>query len=214
MPKNILIGFVVIIILLLIFNYFYPIFSFKTLSFNGNNNQGELYQIKNGEQPQGDIDFPRQPCCFEADGKTQHFCEACQECLHIADRDDSGEMKVTYECINSDRTIGECNIVFPPFLPPGECKVPGICTAEGGCKIPEKCDNKPEEGRENIRCPSGYTCDDDGICKKWCDVNTDCPPGQSCLSDDDIIVIGGEGGLCKFKNPIVWLSSWLILYRL
>ena len=42
-PRNLLIGFFVVIILLLIINYFYPVFSISKMFFNQNYYNGELY---------------------------------------------------------------------------------------------------------------------------------------------------------------------------
>lgn len=42
-PRNLLIGFIGVIVLLLIFNYFYPVFLVNNRFFNQNYNNGELY---------------------------------------------------------------------------------------------------------------------------------------------------------------------------
>ena len=77
-PKNLSIGFIVIIILLLIFNYFYPVFSFNNRFFSQNYENGELYsEIDEGLEEGFAGSNENQPCKYNSDcgGRGCRYCD-------------------------------------------------------------------------------------------------------------------------------------------
>ena len=104
--NNLLIGFVLIVFLLLAFNYFYPVFSFKTLNFNEDfDNVGRLYQGREDSRDPGECDYDLD-CGYYSnlDGE----CKYCNWRGRCENKPDVGYICNTIDYLCGDGKLGTC----------------------------------------------------------------------------------------------------------
>jgi len=199
--KNLLIGFIVIIIFLLIFNYFYPVFLINNKFFNQNFNLGELYATKDGEgsspDPPGSDD--RAKGCDEL--KCDKKCQKCvpktdgtvgSKCIDLSFCMDGNSHAFCYKgkCPDCKPDCKECQICVDLGEGKGAECVYGL-TFPVGCRDERSvCSNKPDG---SIYCP-----DCKGTCKE-CQLCVDVGNGPECGGPQRIgnECVDGKGiGIC------------------
>ena len=148
-PRNILILFVAILVLLFVYTYLSPEFSNKNLGFNQDNNQGRLYQLVPVKPIPGSDD--RKPCPSGSSGDlTCHpFCEGCLSDAVIPPTyycrpkngqcpDGNGNIGICY----TQNFQGRCSYCSEKCKPGEVCKPPEqLCFGLGYCiqSKPARC---------------------------------------------------------------------------
>src|SRR3989344_5442578 len=189
-PKNLLIGFVVIIVLLFAFNYFYPAFSNKNSNIDENSGLGKLFSVI-CVPAIGRGCYPEYPHHISGPYDTYEKCkEACEEGNNLEnapcrncrqEKYKSEDGKDEYYCVYWDSNNGDSCKIFPDIFSGSDdmividgykstCLKGNCLKCEGGCLSCQTCVGEnicknPGIG-EPGGCPEDTPDPDNSVCYK------------------------------------------------
>jgi|SRR3989344_2210505 len=201
-PRNILIGFVVIIALLLIFNYTYT-FSKRGLDISRDSELGELYLIKGDDPCNGKCDSQCERCVDKPgseEGKGceyigRHNCDATYGSGEWKNGICNKDSKGNYHCARADddnykNNCGSYN-----------CNECSTCVVKDG--IPTGCEKDSKKGDP---CSNGKGTCENGECKiPQCKSDEECanPQCQKCENEKCVADDKNKDGKTKWCGYMI-----------